>query len=317
MSYDDIAAAVLECVGGFSNIRSNSLCATRLRISVQDASLVNRNALHSINGVLGIASRGANGLEIVFGPNLVRGVFHSFERLTGIMSEHAEVFGAPARNGGNFQVKITPETPGAPLVEGLPVRTAPEPIAPLDDDTNALIGMLDTVDEAASSSASEVLFDQDVDDLDGMHLLVINGPNVNMLGVTDGLYASHEDYSALLELCHDTADEVGFSSCECYQSNHEGDLIDCIQDAWGRMDGIVINAGSYGHTSTALLDALEAVAIPAIEVCLARADEPTGMTSVTYLRSACFETISSADIDGYRTAILDLAEELGLMEDPE
>ena len=149
MSNDDIAAAVLECVGGFPNVTDNSLCATRLRISLRDIAEVNHNALKSIGGVLGVVGRGSNGIAVVFGPNLVRGVYRSFKELTGIYDENRSQETAasePVRPAGNFQVNITPETPGRPQVTSAPMRTPVEqPV--IDEGTNALLGMLDGDDD--------------------------------------------------------------------------------------------------------------------------------------------------------------------------
>lgn len=146
MSIPDTAAAVLECVGGFPNVLSSSLCATRLRISLRDPSLVERNALHSINGVLGIADRSSNGIEVVFGPNLVRSVFQAFRQLTGPVSKDEEMAEAVVtRPTGNLQVMITPETPGAPQVQGSVSRAVETPALVEDDVTNALLEMLDDI----------------------------------------------------------------------------------------------------------------------------------------------------------------------------
>ena len=142
MSNDDIAAAVLECIGGFSNVTGNSLCATRLRVSLKDASSVDRNALHSIKGVLGLADRGENSIEVVFGPNLVKGVYHAFERLTGLFVDEGSAEPSPARQPVKFQVKITPETPGRPQVQATTARPSVTPTLVEDDDTNALLGRL-------------------------------------------------------------------------------------------------------------------------------------------------------------------------------
>ena len=148
MSNDDIAAAVLECVGGFSNVTANSLCATRLRISLRNIDSVDRNALNSIKGVLGIVDRGASGIEVVFGPNLVKGVYRSFERLTGLLDklgprEDPETSTA-TRPSGNFQVKITPETPGRPQVQSVIARPNIKATPVEDDDTNSLLEMLES-----------------------------------------------------------------------------------------------------------------------------------------------------------------------------
>lgn len=305
MSNDDVAAAVLECVGGYSNVSGNSLCATRLRISLYDTSKVDRNALHAIKGVLGIANRGINGIEIVFGPNLVKGVYRSFERLTGLFSD-LNIHGAarPSRPTGKLQVTITPETPGQPQVQMSMDRPSQESLGVTDEDTNALLEMLA---DSADDTGQHVV--QDESDK-GPHLLVINGPNINMLGVGEPESPDGADYGSLLALCHTSALEAGFATCECYHSNHEGDLIDRIQDAFGLVDALVINPGAYAYTSLALLDALQAVRIPTVEVHLSSSahEEELGMTS--YLRKACLTTIMDKGIEGYREAIQILAQKI-------
>ncbi|MBR3235806.1 MAG: type II 3-dehydroquinate dehydratase [Atopobiaceae bacterium] len=310
MSNDDIAAAVLECVGGFTNVAGNSLCATRLRVSVYNPTRVDRNALHSINGVLGIADRGPNGIEIVFGPNLVRGVYHSFERLTGLFSDlniHGKAQGT--RPHGNFQVTITPEIPGKPRVQVSVAGTTPEASGVTDDDTTALLEMLDDI--PSSNPADD---NDGVTAHEGPVLLVINGPNLNMLGIREPELYGKSDYTALLSLCHESALEAGFASCDCYQSNHEGDLVDRIQDAYGLVDAIVINPGAYTHTSVALLDALKAVQIPTVEVHISKVDDREEFRQVSYVRQACIKTITGMGIEGYRKAIFDLADYLAQVE---
>lgn len=160
MSNDDIAAAVLECVGGFPNVTDNSLCATRLRISLRDVAEVNHNALKSIGGVLGVVGRGSNGIEVVFGPNLVRGVYRSFKELTGIYDDNRsqDPVSEPVRPSANFQVNITPETPGRPQVTSTPARTTvKQPV--IDEGTNALLEMLDGDDDEDVLGALSALDD--------------------------------------------------------------------------------------------------------------------------------------------------------------
>lgn len=307
MSSDEIAAAVLECVGGINNVTNSSLCATRLRISLADTRAIDRNALHSVYGVLGVTDRGLNGIEVVFGPNLVRGVFHSFRGLTGPMSGHDEPESQSARPQGNFQVTITPATPGQPLVQGTIGRAQTEVVAqtqPIEDvDTNALLDMLD--------QTGDLSLVEDFDD--GMRLLVINGPNINMLGIREPDLYGKADFSELLDLCHQSAHEAGFVECECYQSNHEGDLVDRIQDAYELFDAIVINPGAYTHTSIALLDALKAVGIPTVEVHISDVSTRDDFRQISYVRLACIGTVMGMGIDGYRKAIFDLAEHLGIL----
>ncbi len=99
-----------------------------------------------------------------------------------------------------------------------------------------------------------------------MKLLVINGPNINMLGIREPDIYGNETYEQLVEVCHETAERLGVETLDCFQSNHEGALVDAIQMSYGVYDGIVINPAAYTHTSIALLDAITAVGIPTIEV---------------------------------------------------
>ena len=136
-----------------------------------------------------------------------------------------------------------------------------------------------------------------------MKILVINGPNINMLGIREpGVYGS-QSYSDLLSLIEQTAKEEGLE-IEHYQSNHEGDLVDKIQWAHGRVDGIVINAAAYTHTSIAILDALKAVSIPAVEVHISDVDAREPFRQISYAGLACIKTIKGHGIEGYREAIL-------------
>ena len=136
-----------------------------------------------------------------------------------------------------------------------------------------------------------------------MKILVLNGPNINMLGIREpGVYGS-QSYSNLLALIEQTAKEEGLE-IEHYQSNHEGDLVDKIQWAYGRVDGIVINPAAYTHTSIAILDALKAVSIPAVEVHISDVDAREPFRQISYAGLACVKTIKGHGIEGYREAIL-------------
>jgi 3-dehydroquinate dehydratase-2 len=136
-----------------------------------------------------------------------------------------------------------------------------------------------------------------------MKILVLNGPNINMLGIREpGVYGS-QSYSDLLALIEQTAKEEGLE-IEHYQSNHEGDLVDKIQWAYGRVDGIVINPAAYTHTSIAILDALKAVSIPAVEVHISDVDAREPFRQISYAGLACIKTIKGHGIEGYREAIL-------------
>ena len=144
-----------------------------------------------------------------------------------------------------------------------------------------------------------------------MRALVINGPNINLLGVREpGIYGK-KSYDALVDLCKQRGAELGFSEVSCYQSNHEGDIVDAIQAARGAFDGIVINPAAYTHTSIAILDALKAVALPAVEVHISDVDSREGFRQVSYAGMACFERVSGEGIEGYGHALELLASELG------
>ena len=135
-----------------------------------------------------------------------------------------------------------------------------------------------------------------------MNILVINGPNLNMLGIREPDIYGKETYNSLIKKIEDYA-ETKKIAVKCYQSNHEGDLVDAIQFAYGVYDGIVINPGAYTHTSIAILDALKAVAIPAVEVHISDVDSRENFRKISYVRQACFETISGKGTDGYLLAI--------------
>ena len=136
-----------------------------------------------------------------------------------------------------------------------------------------------------------------------MKILVLNGPNINMLGIREpGIYGKNT-FADLLQLLQDTAKELNIE-VEQYQSNHEGDLVDKIQWAFGKVDGIVINPAAYTHTSVAILDALKAVSIPAVEVHISDVDAREPFRQISYAGLACCKTIKGHGLEGYREAII-------------
>ncbi|MEE1244165.1 MAG: type II 3-dehydroquinate dehydratase [Acutalibacteraceae bacterium] len=135
-----------------------------------------------------------------------------------------------------------------------------------------------------------------------MKILVINGPNLNMLGIREPSVYGNNTYSDLCSLINDYAKKLGVE-VEIYQSNHEGDLVDKIQSAYNKADGIVINPAAYTHTSVALLDALKAVAIPAVEVHISDVSKREDFRQISFVRSYCFATISGHGFNGYLEAI--------------
>ena len=140
-----------------------------------------------------------------------------------------------------------------------------------------------------------------------MKILVINGPNLNMLGFREpGIYGKNT-FADLLALLEEAGKTYGVE-IEQYQSNHEGDLVDKIQWAYGKVDGIVINPAAYTHTSVAILDALKAVSIPAVEVHISDVDAREPFRQISYAGRACVKTIKGHGFQGYVEAIAYLVE---------
>ncbi len=140
-----------------------------------------------------------------------------------------------------------------------------------------------------------------------MKILVINGPNLNMLGIREPDHYGSETYESLCEKIQ-THCKRNNVEVKIYQSNHEGDLVDEIQNAYGKMDGIVINPGAYTHTSIAILDAVKSVNIPTVEVHISKVEEREDFRQVSYVRLACVKTITGHGTDGYIEAINYLTE---------
>ena len=143
-----------------------------------------------------------------------------------------------------------------------------------------------------------------------MKILILNGPNINMLGIREpGIYGK-QTYRDLLELLDSTAEMLGIE-IEQYQSNHEGCLVDKIQEAYGKFQGIVINPAAYTHTSVAILDALKSVAIPAVEVHISNVDVRERFRQISYPGMYCEKTIKGQGLDGYCQAMRYLKEKYG------
>lgn len=140
-----------------------------------------------------------------------------------------------------------------------------------------------------------------------MHILVLNGPNLNLLGLREPEIYGKATYSDLLLLIRSEAKTLG-ASVEFFQSNHEGALVDAIQAAYGKADGIVINPGAYTHTSVALLDAVKAVGIPTVEVHISDPDTREEFRRVSYIRAACVASIKGHGFEGYLEALRLLCE---------
>ena len=142
-----------------------------------------------------------------------------------------------------------------------------------------------------------------------MNILVINGPNLNMLGIREpGIYGK-QTFADLLALLDQWAKDLDIQMTQ-FQSNHEGAIVDAIQQSYGKVDGIVINPAAYTHTSVAILDALKAVAIPAVEVHISDVDSREAFRQISYAGLACIKTIKGQGFDGYRQALVFLKEYL-------
>ena len=299
MDTRQVAQQILDALGGAENITSHGVQMTRLIIVVRDSSQVSPDALGDARGVLGVLQRGENAYEVVFGPSVIDDVYEELALLTDL--PETDDFGDAFETSPSVQIK-------APIDAGKRLS--------FDQQASALARALGAENDDESAEGLDVL----THILNGTaapetapkRVLVINGPNINMLGVREPKLYGTADYTALLELCHAAAKEAGFTDCACLQSNHEGDLIDAIQDAYGTYAGIVINPGGYTHTSVALLDALKAVDLPTVEVHITDVNNREAFRRISYVRQACFETISGLGIEGYRKAILDLAARIGL-----
>ena len=146
-----------------------------------------------------------------------------------------------------------------------------------------------------------------------MKFLIVNGPNLNLLGIREPEIYGTKDYPALVRFIESACAEFGVE-CEVFQSNHEGAIVDCIQAALGNADGIVINAAAYTHTSIAILDALKAVRIPAVEVHISDVSVREPFRHISYTGMACIRTFSGFGFEGYRMAIHHLKAYLDSME---
>ena len=135
-----------------------------------------------------------------------------------------------------------------------------------------------------------------------MKILVINGPNLNLLGLREPDIYGRRTYADLVEMIRAEAEQLGVD-VSFVQSNHEGALVDAIQAAYGAADGIVINPGAYTHTSVAILDAVKAVGIPTVEVHISDPDQREAFRKVSYIRAACVASIKGHGLEGYLEAL--------------
>ena len=295
MAKTDVAEQVLDALGGKDNVKANDICMTRLRILTEEPDLIDLNRLRSIKGVLGTVRRGSNGVEIVFGPGSINEVSNDIVRLTGIEPSYSAFRGSSSAPEDSISVQINGHAPIPKAVRAAVAAKKALASAHVDapavddddaDDMEELASLLEATDAASAN-----------------RLLVVNGPNINMLGVREPKIYGRKPYADLVRLCRTAAREAGFSECRCFQSNHEGDLVDVIQAAYGEFDGIVINPAAYTHTSVALLDALKAVRLPAAEVHLTDIDAREPFRRISYVGMACGAHFKGLGFEGYRRAI--------------
>lgn len=135
-----------------------------------------------------------------------------------------------------------------------------------------------------------------------MKILVINGPNLNMLGIREPEHYGKETYEDLVNKIYDYCKKKDIA-VQCFQSNHEGDIVDKIQQAYGVFDAIVINPAAYTHTSVAILDAVKAVSIPTVEVHISKVENREDFRQISYIRSVAVKTITGLGTDGYLRGI--------------
>lgn len=322
MDYQNVAAQVLDNVGGPSNISRVATCLTRLRLDLHNLNLAHLDALRNLSGVLGVVTKGDSGLEVVFGPSSIEPIAEAFQDASSIAID----------NLGNSST----QEPSHSVVDDFDLEKGfefqaehDEPTTQQNNDYAITAGKLKSyrAQQHAAIKAGK-LVKEDIEALQsflaengdmparnttvntGKSVLVINGPNLNMLGLREPNIYGQQNYAALVSLCKKAAAEAGFTECKCYQSNHEGALVDEIQNALGVFDGIVINPGAYTHTSVAILDAVKAVQLPCVEVHISKVEDREDFRQVSYIRAACFETITGLGLEGYRKAILDLARKL-------
>ena len=304
----DIATNVLASAGGKDNVTTVTSCMTRLRLSVHDMNKINKEDISALSNVLGVLDRSNHSIEIVFGPSVIKDVYTNFIKLLNDNTKLGDSF-IPDRPKGSMNVQISP---GRRMSYAAQAQAHAKRLQEENTDTNKVVeptseieelcALLDMQDEAPAPYTN-----YEVSKPKECKVLVINGPSINLLGIREPAIYGSQTYSQLLNVCAKTAKQVGFSECKCFQSNHEGEIVDEIQHAYKIYDAIVINPAAYTHTSIAILDALRAVNIPTIEVHLSNIDSREEFRRTSYTSLACIKTIKGKGIDGYAQAIQELA----------
>ncbi|MEY8436686.1 type II 3-dehydroquinate dehydratase [Atopobiaceae bacterium 24-176] len=332
MDYKATAQQVLDACGGKANVRANAICMTRLRLELQDTSKVDSERLGTLHSVLGIRSHGANGVEVVFGPAIIDAIALDFCKLTDLplgrktaKAISAMAVGAPRRDSRPRQETLRDTNPArrasyaaqrkanrAFMATGVSGAAEPAGTDDLDQLRRMLEGPGSLLDNISAPSEPKPALDPLAGEgAPAPRLLVLNGPNINMLGVREPDIYGTDTYADLVALCKQEGKAAGFTEVRCFQSNHEGALVDEIQGALDRYEAIVLNPAAYTHTSVALLDALKAVGVPCVEVHISDVSSREDFRQVSYVRPACIATVTGEGLEGYGHAIRILAAALG------
>lgn len=285
------AADVLEACGGADNVTGNAVCMTRLRLVLKDPSRVDTDRLETLHGVLGVRRRGASGVEVVFGPAIVDAIGREFSSRTDLPLERKTAKAITQMTASG--VRNVDHLHSTHRYGGADASSVPQG----DDGLDKLRQLLEspgalTNDKGANRTTTT-----------GPTALVLNGPNLNLLGVREPDIYGRETYDDLVHLVERAGRDLGFSKVACFQSNHEGVLVDRIQQALGTYDGIVFNPAAYTHTSIALLDALKAVGVPTVEVHISDVPAREAFRQVSYVRDACIDTVIGEGPEGYAHAL--------------
>jgi 3-dehydroquinate dehydratase-2 len=297
MENTSTAQQVLDACGGADNIMDMDVCMTRLRVTLKNGVMLDTAALQNVHKVLGIRRTRDDYVEIVFGPAIIDNVANEFSELTGRdipnLNEKTAVYTraiAPAS---------TLRTPTPARAHSYAAQRQARIPAMSEDELAQLRDMLGDAETEEKPVPKR-------------SLLVLNGPNLNMLGIREPEIYGRQTYADLVTLCENAGKAAGFGRVVCRQSNHEGSLVDEIQAAYQKFDGIVFNPAAYTHTSVALLDALKTVGIPCVEVHISEVSEREDFRQVSYVRQACIATVMGEGFQGYVHAIQILADHLGM-----
>ncbi len=282
MKYEDLAQKIILAVGDKSNLENYQICMTRLRLNLRDMSLVNREELKALPHVLGIVNRGPNQLDVVLGFGVIQ---HLYNSMSAYMNDEEVIPEKPKLNASE-----RPITPANRKSYQAQAKARSEKAT---SDLDYLCSLLDEQTELVQENQPQ----------SNLKLLIINGPSINFLGFRQKEIYGTETYSDLVQMCKATAHECGFNTCLCFQSNHEGEIVDKILSAYKNFDAIIINPAAFTHTSVAILDALLAVDIPYIEVHISDPKKREKFRHHSYLEENALKTITGKGIEGYREAI--------------